>query len=45
MAMLRIRIAHTSGIHGPAGAAEQDVLKAVEAQLSKLGIAAGQSRV
>lgn len=44
MAMLRIRITHYRGIHEPAGAAEQEALKAVEAQLSNLGITAGRSR-
>ena len=29
--------------HEPAGAAEQEALKAVEAQLSELGITAGRS--
>ena len=44
MAMLRIRITHNRGVHEPAGAAEQEALKAVEAQLSNLGIPAGRSR-
>ena len=44
MAMLRIRITHYRGVHEPAGAAEQEALKAVEAQLSELGITAGRSR-
>jgi hypothetical protein len=41
LAMLRIRITHR-GMHEPAGAAEQEALKTVEAQLSKLGITAGR---
>ena len=44
MAMLRIRITHTGGNHEPAGATEQEALKAVEAQLSDLGITAGRRR-
>jgi len=44
LAMLRIRITSFRGIKEPAGAAEQEALRAVEAQLSNLGIAAGQSR-
>jgi hypothetical protein len=44
MAMLRIRITHYRGIHEPAGEAEQEILKAVEAHLNDLGIAAGQRR-
>jgi hypothetical protein len=44
MAMLRIRITHNRAAHEPAGAVEQEALQAVEAQLSKLGITAGQSR-
>ena len=44
MAMLRIRITHTGGNHEPAGATEQQALKAVEAQLSRLGITAGRRR-
>ena len=44
MAMLRIRITHDRAAHEPACAAEQEALKAVEAQLSDLGITAGRSR-
>ena len=44
MAMLRIRITHNRAIHESAGAAEQEALKAVEAQLSKLGVTAVRSR-
>ena len=43
MAMLRIRITHNRAAHEPACAVEQEALKAVEAQLSKLGIIAGRS--
>ena len=43
MAMLRIRITHNRGIHEPAGAAEQEALQAVEAQLRNLGFTAGRS--
>ena len=39
-AMLRIRITHNRDVHEPAGDAEQHALKAVEAQLTSLGIAA-----
>ncbi len=42
MAMLRIRITHYRGIQEPAGAAEEEALKAVEAQLGNLGITAGR---
>jgi hypothetical protein len=38
--MLRIRIT-TIEAHEPAGAPEQEALKAIEAQLSNLGITAG----
>ena len=44
MALLRIRIMHSGGIHEPAGAAEQQALRSVEAQLSSLGVTAGRSR-
>jgi len=44
MALLRIRVAHRGDIHEPAGPAEQQALKAVEAQLTTLGIAAGPGR-
>ena len=44
MPMLRIRITHNRGVHEPAGTAEQEALKAVEAQLSNLGIIEGRSR-
>jgi hypothetical protein len=44
LAMLRIRITSFRGIQEPAGAAEQEALKAVEAHLSNLAIAAGRSR-
>lgn len=43
MAMLRIRVRHNGDIHEPAGEAEQRALKAVEAQLSRLGIPSGRS--
>ena len=43
MAMLRIRITHNRAAHEPACAVEQEALKAVEAQLSELGITAGRS--
>ena len=44
MAMLRIRVTHNGDIHEPAGEAEQRALRAVEAQLSTLGIPAGRSQ-
>jgi len=44
MAMLRIRVTHTGDIHEPAGAAEQQAAKAVETQLSMLGVTAGRGR-
>ena len=44
MAMLRIRITHNRATDETACAAEQEALKAVEAQLSELGITAGRSR-
>lgn len=44
MAMLRIRVTHIGDLHEPAGAPEQQALKAVEAQLSALGVTAGRSR-
>jgi hypothetical protein len=44
MVMLRIRVTHNGDIHEPAGAAEQQAVKAVEAQLSTLGMPAGRSR-
>jgi hypothetical protein len=42
--MLRIRITSFRGIQEPAGAAEQEALKAIQAQLSNLGITAGRSQ-
>ena len=45
MALLRIRITHGRGLNEPAGAAEQSALKAIEAQLERLGIASGRGRV
>jgi hypothetical protein len=44
MALLRIRVTHSGDMHEPAGAAEQQALRAVEAQLSALGVTAGRSR-
>ena len=44
LALLRIRITHNRGVHEATGATEQEALKAVEAQLSSLGIATGGSR-
>ena len=44
IAMLRIRITHNRGTQETARAAEHDALKAVEAQLSELGITVGQSQ-
>src|SRR5689334_3489016 len=44
MAMLRIRITHTRGLDQPAGPAEQEALKAVEARLENLGLRAGHGR-
>ncbi len=44
MAMLRIRITSFRGVQETAGATEQEALRAVEAQLSNLGVAAGRSR-
>ena len=44
MALLRVRVTHCGDIHEPAGAAEQQALRAVEAQLSTLGVTAGRSR-
>jgi len=43
LAMLRIRITHARGIHQPAGEAEVQALKAVETELSNLGIYSGRS--
>jgi len=44
MALLRIRVTHIGDIHEPAGAAEQQAVKAVEEQLSMLGVSAGRGR-
>jgi hypothetical protein len=44
MTMLRIRVTRNGNIHEPAGTAEQRALKALEAQLSRLGIGSGRSR-
>ena len=44
MALMRIRIMHRGDIHEPAGAAEQQALRSVEAQLSNLGVTAGHGR-
>jgi len=44
MATLRIRVTYNGDVHEPAVAAEQQALKALEAQLSTLGIAAGRVR-
>ena len=44
MALLRIRVAHRGDIHEPAGPAEQEAIKAVEAQLTSLGVVAGRGR-
>ena len=44
MAMLRIRVRHEGDIHERAGDIEQQVAKAVEAQLKELGVAEGRGR-
>ena len=44
MALLRIRVAHSGDIHEAAGAPEHEALKAIEAQLSALGLTMARSR-
>jgi hypothetical protein len=44
MALMRIRIMHSGDIHEPAGAAEQQALRSIEAQLASLGVTAGRGR-
>ena len=44
MALLRIRVTHTGDMHEPAGAAEQEAIRGVEAQLKALGVTAGRSQ-
>ena len=44
MAMLRIRVTRNGNILEPSGTAEIQALKALEAQLSRLGIGSGRSR-
>ena len=44
MALMRIRVMHNGDIHESAGAAEQQALRSVEAQLEKLGVTAGRGR-